>query len=101
MPITSLTWTSRQARTQRLHWMQASSCTAIAGWLRSGGGGAWRGKRLSATPNVSAQCHRREEGSCAAARDGLIADQQFEDHLARKPGSLARGLNLHAGGRLA
>ena len=36
MPITSLTWTSRQARTQRLQWMQASRLTAIAGWLRSG-----------------------------------------------------------------
>ena len=38
MPMTSLTWTSRQARTHRLQWMQASRCTAIAGWLRSGTG---------------------------------------------------------------
>ena len=47
MPITSLTCTSRQARTQSVHWMQASSCTAIAGWLRSGAGAARCGKRLS------------------------------------------------------
>ena len=46
MPMTSLTCTSRQARTQRLHWMQASRLTAIAGWLRSGGRAARRGKRL-------------------------------------------------------
>jgi len=71
MPITSLTWTSRQARTQRLHWMQASSCTAIAGWLRSGaGGGACRGKRLLLTLSLSAHCHSRESGSCATARSG-------------------------------
>ena len=31
MPITSLTCTSRQARTQRLQWMQASRLTRIAG----------------------------------------------------------------------
>ena len=37
MPITSLTCTSRQARTQRLHWMHASRLTRIAGWLASGG----------------------------------------------------------------
>ena len=35
MPMTSLTWTSRQARTHRPHWMQASRLTAIAGWLPS------------------------------------------------------------------
>ncbi len=70
MPITSLTWTSRQARTQRLHWMQASSCTAIAGWLRSGAGAACRGKRLSLTSSRSAHCQKREFGSCAAARAG-------------------------------
>src|SRR5271167_5195393 len=31
----------------------------------------------------------------------LVADQQFEHHLARKTGTLAGGLNLHTGGRLA
>ncbi len=31
----------------------------------------------------------------------LIADQQFEHHLARKAGALARGLHLHAGRWLA
>ena len=45
-PITSLTCSSRQARTQRVHWMQASRLTAIAGWLASAatsGRGAKRG----------------------------------------------------------
>ncbi len=52
MPMTSLTCTSRQARTQRLHWMQASRLTAMAGWLRSGGGTtilSRLGKRLGST----------------------------------------------------
>jgi hypothetical protein len=35
MPITSLTWTSRQARTQAPQVMQASRLTAIAGLLTS------------------------------------------------------------------
>src|SRR6267142_1593994 len=35
MPMTSLTCTSRHARTQRPHWMQASRLTRIAGWLAS------------------------------------------------------------------
>ena len=70
IPITSLTWTSRQARTQRLHSMQASSCTAIAGWLRSGAGTARDGNRLSLTSSLSAHCQSRELGSCAAAREG-------------------------------
>ena len=33
--MTSFTCSSRQARTQRLHWMQASRWTAIAGCDRS------------------------------------------------------------------
>src|SRR5271165_6590351 len=32
---------------------------------------------------------------------GLIADQELEHHLAREPGALARGLDLHARSRLA
>ena len=42
MPMTSFTWTSRQARTQRLHWMQASRATRIAGWEASGAGAVSR-----------------------------------------------------------
>ena len=38
MPITSFTCTSRQARTQRLQWMQASRLTRIATWLASSSG---------------------------------------------------------------
>ena len=36
--MTSLTCSSRHARTQRLHWMQASRFTAIAGCDRSAAG---------------------------------------------------------------
>ena len=84
MPITSLTWTSRQARTHRLHSMQASSCTAIAGWLRSGAGAAWRGKRLSATSSRSAHCQKREFGSCAASRDGWSPTKSSNTSLREK-----------------
>ena len=73
MPMTSLTWTSRQARTHRLQWMQASRCTAIAGWLRSGVGLARSGKREPLTPIRSAHCHSLESGWCATARSGWSA----------------------------
>jgi len=36
--MTSLTCSSRQARTQRVHWMQASRFTSIAGCEMSGAG---------------------------------------------------------------
>src|ERR1043165_3053101 len=36
--MTSLTCSSRHARTQRVHWMQASRCTSIAGCERSSAG---------------------------------------------------------------
>ena len=96
MPITSLTCTSRQARTHRLHWMQASSCTAIAGWLRSGAGGARCGKRLSLDlepvgPLPEARIRVVRRGPL-----GLVADQQFEHQLARGLGALAGGMHLHA-----
>ena len=66
MPITSLTCTSRQARTHRLHWMQASRFTAIATWLRSGAGAASRaGRRLDAISILSAQFQNFDAGSCA------------------------------------
>ena len=44
-PITSFICSSRQARRQRVHWMQASSCTEIAGWLVSAGSGKRGAKR--------------------------------------------------------
>src|SRR5213592_890429 len=53
MPITSLTCTSRQARTQRLHWMHASRLTAIATWLRSGAGASRFPKREAPAPDRS------------------------------------------------
>ena len=38
MPMTSFTWTSRQARTHSPHWIQASRLTDIATWLSSSSG---------------------------------------------------------------
>ena len=78
MPITSLTCTSRQARTHRLHWMQASMLTRIAGWLASVSqcascARAMAGKRLSATPVRSAQPQKAEVGSCDPSRSGWSA----------------------------
>ena len=73
MPITSLTCTSRQARTQRLQWMQASRLTAIAGWLTSADGAARAGKRPAVSPASSTQCHRSESGAWARARAGWSA----------------------------
>jgi hypothetical protein len=73
MPITSLTWTSRQARTQRLQLMQASRLTDIAGWLRSIAGRSSLGKRLAVTPILSAQFQNLESGSREVARAGWSA----------------------------
>ena len=73
--MTSFTWTSRHARTQRLHWMQASSATRIAGWEESGAGGAARaGKRLPPSrPTRSVQVQKRESCSRARSRGGWSA----------------------------
>src|SRR5581483_2083173 len=73
MPITSLTCTSRQARRQRLHWIQASRFTAIAGWLGSAAGAARAGKRLAETPSFSLHVQNLESGSCAAGLAGWSA----------------------------
>ena len=50
IPITSLTWTSRQARTQSPQSMQASRLTAMAGCDRSGFRMPWAGKREASSP---------------------------------------------------
>src|ERR1700760_1106072 len=64
MPMTSLTCTSRQARTHRLHWMQASRLTAIAVWLRSGAAGwARSGDRVFGGPPAPAHCHQNDWGA--------------------------------------
>ena len=73
MPMTSLTWTSRQARTQRLHWMQASRLTLMAGWLKSPVQRSAAGKRLSDTSRKSACTQKCEVGSCEVTRSGWSA----------------------------
>ena len=103
MPITSLTCTSRQARTHRLHWMQASRLTAIATWLRSGAGRARARAGGSIAISIrSAQFQNFEAGSCASrVAVGLIGDQQLEHHFARGLGAVGAALHLHAGRRRA
>ena len=105
MPMTSLTCTSRQARTQRLHWMQASRLTAIATWLRSGARHFDRsrlGKRpasmllaLGDLPELGVRIVRVRR--CVR----LVGDQQLGDHAARGLGAVGLGLDLHAGRRRA
>ena len=62
--------------------MHASSWTAIAGWLRSGGGRSPAGNRLDATPTASAQRQNFESGSCDRGAVGLVGHEQLEDHCA-------------------
>ena len=90
MPITSLTCTSRQARTHRLHWMQASRLTAIATWLRSGAGCFSRaGRRLVCDPHaVGPVPELRVRVVRQRAAVGLVGDQQLEHHLARGLGAV-------------
>ena len=96
--MTSLTCTSRQARTHRLHWMQASRLTAMAGWLRSGAGCARsRGKRLALDLLALGLFQNSESGSSRRRAVGLVGQQQFGHHPARGLGALGRGLHLHAG----
>jgi hypothetical protein len=74
MPMTSLTWTSRQARTHKPHWMQASRLTRIAGWLGSlAQRASTAGKRLPVTPTASACPQKCEVGSCEFSRSGWSA----------------------------
>ena len=53
-PITSLTCSSRQARRQRVHWMQASRFTAMAGCETSAGTCLRGAKRGWPTPSFAA-----------------------------------------------
>ena len=97
--MTSLTWTSRQARTHRLHWMHASSWTAIAG--RPVRAGCSRvGKRLSAISIRSAQPHSRLVRSCASESSGWSASSSS---ITIRRACRARSVavkHLHAGRRL-
>jgi hypothetical protein len=94
-PITSLACSSRQARRQRVHWMQASRLTR------------WPGATGRPPPPAapgSAACPR------PAARPGVdlvvlrvrgrgqVGLQQFEHQALRLQRTLAGGLHLHAGG---
>jgi hypothetical protein len=66
MPMTSLTCTSRQARTHRLQWMQASRLTAIAECDTSGFGRLPRGKRDVLTFIALVHLMNSDSVSCAS-----------------------------------
>ena len=72
MPITSFTCSSRQARTQRVHWMQASRFTAMAGWLRSGAGCS-RCRAASSGRTVTPVCVSQSLSSPACSGCGTSA----------------------------
>ena len=65
IPITSLTWTSLQARTHKLQWIQASRLTSMAGWLKSDNRIAFSlgGNRLSLILEKSAHLQKVELAS--------------------------------------
>ena len=67
--MTSLTCSSRHARTQRVHWMQASRLTAIAGCDTSAAGCARRAKR--GLPIASARCQKSSSESVLYDRSGM------------------------------
>ena len=77
--MTSLTCSSRQARTQRVHWMQASRFTAIAGCERSAAGCARAAKRGLPTSSFVAQ--RSSSESSVYDVSGHVREQQLEHHL--------------------
>ena len=94
--MTSLTCTSRQARTQRLQWMQASRLTRIAGWLGSGAGAGRAGKRLAPTSRRPAPLPQLRVVLVGGAARGLVGDQQLHHHPARGRRPLGRGVHDHA-----
>ena len=69
--MTSFTWTSRHARTQRVHWMHASRFTAIAGCERSCRGCSRRAKRGVPMPSFAFQV--ASSSSSLYTRSGMSA----------------------------
>ena len=102
MPITSFTCTSRQARTHRLQWMQASRLTRIAGCEGSGSGWRRAGKRLAVSmPMASTHPQKRDFGSCESGWLGWSAMSSSKTISRDFHRALRRGLHLHAFRRLA
>ena len=92
--MTSLTCSSRQARTQRLHWMQASRFTAIAGCERSSAG--WRRAREARLADRQLLRPEIELGVERIGRLRHVRQQQLDRHLLAGEGPGAVGGDLHA-----
>ncbi len=98
--MTSFTCSSRQARTQRVHWMQASRLTHIAGCDASVAGCRRASKRGLPTPSRSLQ---KAELVLVRLeiRLGRVRLQQLEHHLLRVHGARRDAGDLHVLGGTA
>ena len=100
--MTSFACTSRQARTHRLHWMQASRFTAIAVCDRSGVGtplvpaGPRDGKRLVSHVHRIGPAPELRLRIARLCLLRLVRHQHLDDHLARRLRALVVGGHLHA-----
>ena len=95
MPMTSLTCTSRQARTQSVQWMQASRLTAMAGWLASAAGARRARQPPGFQPGSGNPAAEARGGVVGLGR--LVGQQQLQHQArgrARRP--VARAVHGHA-----
>ena len=78
-PMTSLCWTSRQARRHSPHWMQAVWSSTMAAWLASVAGLAWdsAGKRLAPSPARPTHSASRPCGACSAVSSSSTMRRAF------------------------
>ncbi len=98
--MTSLTWLSRQARTQRVQWMQAARLTVMAGWLWAGSCGRRGAKRGVATPRVAHQ-RRSSFDKVSLCCGALASSSSRTSFCARRARSLSvRTVIPGAGSRL-
>ncbi len=84
--------------------MQASRLTAIAGWLRSGGGTSIRSRLGKRPGSIFWRLAIFQSSRVRVVRVGevrLVGHQQFGDHPPRGLGAVGLGLDLHAGRRRA
>ena len=89
--MTSLTCTSRQARTHRPHWMQASRLTRIAGWLASPCPALGGGKAALGDLDLVGPVPEFRIGIVRGRARRLVGDQQLHHHLLRRDRARARG----------
>ena len=92
--MTSFTCSSRQARRQRVHWMQASRLTAIAGCDRSAFTCLRDSKR--GLPIFSFCAQRSSSLFAGVVPLGHVRQQELEHHLLRQHRALVVGGDFHS-----